>query len=678
MASKGALITLPGIAELARVQRPVVSMWRRRPMVGGHEVPFPSPVTVAGVEHFSVDDVVEWLESTGRGNNPDPRADAMAHALLPDVAATGVDALDAIAAMLCLTASTERRLIHLDDADIVDLADDVDPDDDMLFREIDALGPDRRRVADYVDRLVDAAYHAAGALDRVLIRYRRAGIDDAGVLLAESAHQLVGEVSAALASDLESPAMTIIDATGGGSDLAGAVMTAFGERIDGSLAIRGDGDGARRALRMARIRGWAVAADQAAEGPAIVVGQFPNQTTPDLSARQILAAIDQIRERLESDHRAVIVGPADVLCDSLRDHAPELRRDALVRDGWLRCALRLPRGLMPRRPRQRLGLWVLGPRDDTQPEKRRTLVADVVDTELTPSMIDDLVSDVVATVSRDSVTAAHRFRRARWMPTPLLLAGRATALVPTGSGRAPTTAHASSAEHWLSTTDIMAKLAATRPDTANSISAEPTDVVDPVRTVTTLASAVAQKAVRVLAGSVVDEAALSDGTVRLVRPVDLEPTSGAEPRYVDALELEAQYPRARRTEPGDVIYCTTPRPRAVVDAAGMSVVVRPARVLRCDAARGLSPDVVAWTINAQLPGARDWRSWQVPVIPDDAVDEVAHALRSIDADAAAARRRIRLLDLLAARLVDGAATGTLSIQIDPTSTKSTADTQKGR
>ncbi len=675
--STGALITLPGIAELAQVQRPVVSMWRRRPVVGGQEAPFPPSVaTIGGVERFLVDDVVEWLERTGRGNNPDPRADAMAHALLPEVATSDVEDLDAITAMLCLAAMTERTLASLDDADILDLADSADPDDDMLFREVDSLGDDRRRVADYVDRLVDAAYHAAGALERVLARQRRPATADAGVLLAAPAHHLVGELSAALAVDLDAPAVTIVDPTGGASDLAGAAMAALGERIDASMVIEGDADEARRARRLARIRAWDVVADVA--GPAVVVGQFPNRTQPELSAQQILAAIDHLLRRLENDHRAVVVGPADVLCDPLRDLALDLQRDGQVRDGRLRCALRLPRGLLPRRPRQRLGLWVFGPRDGARLEKRRTMVADVADAELAPSVIDDLVSDVMATVRPASIATAHRFRRARWTPTSLLLAGRTTALVPAGVGRAPTSVQASSAEQWLSITDVMDELAATRPGVASAIDVAPNDVVDPVRQTTTLAGAVAQKVVRVLAGSVIDETALSAGTVRLVRPVDLDPMSGLQPRSVDALELEAGYPRARRTEPGDVVFCTTPRPRAVVDTAGMSVVVRPARVLRCDVTRGLSPDVVAWAINAQPPDTRDWRSWQVPVVAADAVDDVAHALRMIDADAAVARRRIRLLDLLAARLIDGAATRTLSIRTHSTATESTTDTEKGR
>ena len=62
-------LSLSDIARLADVKRPVVSMWRRRPLAG-HS--FPRPVgMVFGEERFDAREVAAYLAVTGRGNNRD-------------------------------------------------------------------------------------------------------------------------------------------------------------------------------------------------------------------------------------------------------------------------------------------------------------------------------------------------------------------------------------------------------------------------------------------------------------------------------------------------------------------------------------------------------------------------------------------------------------------------------
>lgn len=74
------LLTLSDIAALARVQRPVVTTWRKRSR--GTDRPFPPrKAYINGQEFFDVEEIVTWLEATGRGKNPDARADAAAHVL---------------------------------------------------------------------------------------------------------------------------------------------------------------------------------------------------------------------------------------------------------------------------------------------------------------------------------------------------------------------------------------------------------------------------------------------------------------------------------------------------------------------------------------------------------------------------------------------------------------------
>src|SRR5947209_6696 len=101
-------LSLSDIAELAQVQRPVVSMWRHRPRARGVESPFPAPVTTeGGAERFDRDEIVAWLESTGRGNNDQARLDAPAFTT-PDNA----DVED-VATLVCLAALTGEELAGL-------------------------------------------------------------------------------------------------------------------------------------------------------------------------------------------------------------------------------------------------------------------------------------------------------------------------------------------------------------------------------------------------------------------------------------------------------------------------------------------------------------------------------------------------------------------------------------
>ena len=180
-------LNLQDIAELAHVSRPVVSMWRRRPRARGREIPFPRPVTtVASVERFDRDEIVRWLEETGRGNNKEARQDAPAIAV-PD----GVD-LEDVVTLLCLHTLTGEDLtgedLTGDGAErLVALAERADAGDRLLLREVRSLGVTPGLLG-YVDDLVEASYGAPDALSRV----------ESGRLAREAADRGVTEELAAL------------------------------------------------------------------------------------------------------------------------------------------------------------------------------------------------------------------------------------------------------------------------------------------------------------------------------------------------------------------------------------------------------------------------------------------------------------------------------------------------
>ncbi len=77
-------------------------------------------------------------------------------------------------------------------------------------------------------------------------------------------------------------------------------------------------------------------------------------------------------------------------------------------------------------------------------------------------------------------------------------------------------------------------------------------------------------------------------------------------RKIDRATLANRYPRARLTEPGDVVVTTVPRLAAAVDHEGFSVAEFPARVLRIPAAERdqFTPAVLAALLTADDHGTR--------------------------------------------------------------------------
>ena len=153
------------------------------------------------------------------------------------------------------------------------------------------------------------------------------------------------------------------------------------------------------------------------------------------------------------------------------------------------------------------------------------------------------------------------------------------------------------------------------------------------------------------------------GGTRVLGPADLLNPHTAPPRHLSLLDFAANNPSGRLTEPGDVVFCTSPRPAALVDAEGGSAVVFPARVLRIDAGDpgGLLPDVVAADIN-NLPAAdKTWRQWRLRRVPDAQRKKLAESLARLQHEQQQARERLERLEELATLITDGVAGGSLTL-----------------
>lgn len=646
---------LPGVALLARVQRPPVSMWRSR--FAGSDTPFPAPVRMRGTQpYFDGYAVVDWLETTGLGRNPDARNDLAAFAAL---AGTGEDddtVFAGLTALLCLSRFDVR--LPTDRDDLAELADDVDPDDGFLYSEVTGLGEQLEPMARYATLLIDAAGHAGAAFESLMARRtRRPGSGHARTAVAAPARQLVADLALALGTHAEISTPCYADPTPGASDLIIELVRRAGEGGAVEVATRDLGCTesrlARRRIRVHDIVRTALAPDGhggfVVPDDAVVLMQLPAPGRPELPDDEVLQQIEDLVLGMDAARCAVVLGPASALTDRVRGRADTLR-DAVLRTNRVRGVVRLPVGLLPGKPRARLALWCLGPLPPGADEPR-TLVADLADVTLDDTTIAELVIDLVAGLQDGRSWRAHTARFTQAVPTRRLLARRDELVEPRPVARR--TDVADLAEEVDTLRELLATplIAPVVPQPAlRSADRDPT---------ATLGAAVERRAVDVLSGLRIDTTHLDpEAAVRIVGPADL--TTGANPVGIDRLVLAAHYPTARFTEPGDVVFTVTPQPAAFVDRDGGAVVAFPARVLRSRSA-AFVPHVLAADITAQPATAKTWRAWSVRTVPADQADALAGMLGDLDRHRRALTDRITRLDQLAAALVAGTTAGTFDL-----------------
>jgi hypothetical protein len=667
-------MTLVDVARLAKVQRPVVSVWRGRSAASA--APFPEPfATVRGEERFDADAVVEWLELTGRGNNPHVREDCAAFASPKGMSAKDDEIVfNGLAALLCLKEISGEGLAGLTDDDLLDLADEADPDDEFLMSEISALGQRLRPLRCYADTLADASYNCTEAFEQLMrMRLQLVAPGHTTVALRECVRDLVASLAEALAVDAGLEPGVYVDPTCGGSDLLVSLVHRGDEVSSATVMIAGHRNAAsRQARRRLRVHGvycerlavdddgaWAVTC------PAVHLAQYPSPGRPTMSSEEILSAVDNLVLQMDDSHRAVVIAPASVLSDRIRDRRVNELRDVLLRHGSVRAIVRLPKGLVISKPRQALALWVLGPAYGTvHPQDRWTMVADLTDVDLDNAAIRDLVSDLVVAMADRRTVRAHAFRFARPALTRNLLAGGADLVARRpGVVRSP---RVPGSEIAVRIADLIATLSsgdATGPPVAVGVGArDPADNEGSLPPLT-MVEAIAAGQVRMIAGNRLDREDLSGGTVQVIGPEELTGAICPGVRGVDRLAFSAKYAAGRYTEVGDVVFCTSPGPAALVDVEGGSVVVAPARVLRINAAStpGLLPEVLASDINAVPADARAWRSWPVRQVPPTEWVALADALEAIERQRTYALDRVALLGELKQLVVRGVTSGSLTL-----------------
>lgn len=683
------LLSLADIARVAHVQRPVVSMWRKR--IGNGDLRFPAPIDATrGEERFDARQVVEHLELTRRGNNPQVRDDVAAYAELRAVSPLDeTTVVDGLTALLCLKAISGELLGELSTTVLLHRAHDADPMDELLAGEVTALGEDLAALAAHADALADASYSAARAFE-LLLRRERHLLPGHPVRLHDDALRLVALVAKGLADSAALASPVFIDPTDGGCDLLMSVATAYGEATAPGVIT-----GARtsRAARMARRRLRVHDMYQVtkpldtdvtteSDGELVTVAQFPPPGDPTMSDLEILDAIDDIVVQMDDRQRAVLIGPASALTDRPATSEVNLARTGILRSDRVRAVVRLPQGLMPQASRRATALWALGPAPPQIPIDRRwTVLADLSNTRLTDAVVSDLVSDVAGSMGDEVTVRAHAFRFGTRAPTSALIAGQGALL-----GRV---AHAprrtdDGADLAVRINGLIANLEPTPLACLRTEVRAGAGYLSGDRAAFTLGDAVARKHCRILPGNRIDPTDLDAPTgAPVIGSAELMAQLPLGQRRVDRLIFGGSYPAGRYTDPGDIVFCTSPRVSAMVDDHGGSVVVAPARVLRIDTSNpgGLLPHLLAADINSVDPGAKRWTLWGLRRAATDQYEVLKGALGDIERERLAARQRLADLDALAATIADGVTANTITISrtsSPPTQQTATAQHEEGR
>ncbi len=620
MMDVGPTLTLRDVAQLAGVQRAVVSMWRRRPRIRGHSIPFPDAIPGNGpVERFARADIVEWLTRTGRGNNAEHRLDA------PTLSVPAGASLEDLVTLLCLYAHGDSDLAEMTPTERESLARRSDPRDEFLLTEVRQLEV-TGEVLRFVDDLVEASFGLPEALAR--LENGPAGRAIGRRELTPEALALIEAIVKTGVLHLDPDGVPIIFA-GDPASLGLALSSSAREFV-----IHGERPTDRALRRRAVLQEVGVA--DSIEGPLLRV-----LSVLGLDSDPALDRVDDLLLELGVDEVAVVLGPAGPLCERLRGDSERFRAK-MLRLERLVVALRLPRGMWRQAHRQALGLWVCtGGRTTDQP-----MVADLGAFPPHQLSAQDVATDISAALSSDGRRA---FRYLRVADLPTILTG--APIVPPGA-RAPHL-RTSPGNHL------------DRVQAAAMVVAEPQPPLDVLVTATPGTTLLRQRSL----GELHEEGLVVVQRGRRINPRDAVPdgsvlvlsgNGATDGVALDPFDAERLYPRANRTEPGDVVFVEGSTPCAVVDERGGSLVASPSRILRLHRNFGVGPHTVAAIINNQSVTS-EWQRWSIPLLDPYAAEALEAALTEAATYGVALRRRQDALHDLIITLIDGVAAGAVTV-----------------
>ncbi|MCT2006807.1 hypothetical protein M3C74_02050 [Micrococcus lylae] len=625
-------MNMSDIARLAGVKRPVVSMWRTRHGQGARH-PFPTPLRERGDRGavlFEDREILEWLRTTGLGNNREAAAEQPLHSeMLLELASNP----DPTSSLLLLQHLTQQPLQDLTpkETDEALLMAQLPPA--LLPPELDLTAPEYAALLPAVDSLTEAAYSPEHALARVVAAFPRTSDDCARLAFSPAGQALfravLDEVRAETALPVvpvEPEALTLLAQTSATSESGTArSFTALQPTLRTAHG--------RAAWRLLAAQGHVVSASSESDGDALPSGAclalslLAEGTSPTTAATRL----DEILLAVGPEDRALVIGPTSLLTNEAgAAHRRELLANANASGITLRYAARLPKNLFLRSTRHRLAVWVLAGQDSVAPTDA-VVTADHGDARLDAAAVQAIAADIAVVMTGDeSALVTHAFR-----------AGG-----PQRRDRAQIAAEITAPLRAASTRVLGSDLL------AEALNAD----ADLVATLNPTADRRAEQESRVtwaelaadygrdLPGIRLPVADLQEsgpGTVAAIGPEELRGVAAWGARRIDRLRLEGLTPRARFTQPKDVIYVASGGPAAVVDDDGGHLVLAPARIFRAGLPQGsvarqwrALPAVVAADIATQRVPDKD--AWRIRLAPRDRAEDVERLRRE------AATRRAEL------------------------------------
>ncbi len=684
------LITMPEIAELAGVHRPVVTTWRRR------HPDFPGPVDGDATRPlFDGHQVADWLIRTGRADAEQAGIELSLHSLASLIAVLPArELIGIVTSLICLR--------YLDDGEpLADGTDDIpgqlsaraitlDPNDEYLESEIKGLPDDlAAALASEVDDLVEAAWGCVGAFERIMReRARLASADLLVDTVAPALSRLMAELCGARELARDNPSLVVTDLSAGAGDLLAAVATLLGPDHTPMFTGAEPNDYLARLARRRLlvhgvlpvdldIRSGSDLPDDAGD-PDVIVTHIPYLPGEERAPATVLAAIDDIASRLAPGRNAVVLGPADVLVAGLPAYSPAERiRTKLVADGMVEAVILLPGGLLPFRPGYQPALWVLSS-SFSSPWTGRILLADVSDKPLTEDVISGLVEDVT-TWRRDGYEPRAHTRQFSTQelvsdfvdpPVPLT-SRRPRSILSAATSADERVSRIAEIETGLIRLDV-AQGPAPRPIVSH-VAAGALRAPESVR----IGALARQKRLTLIKGARLRDADVAADGHHVV--IGAEEVLGRRPPgevSIDRGTLANRYPHARLTEPGDVIVTTSPALGALVDEAGFSVVAFPARAMRVSGTepRRFTPRVLAALLNASdsdrrpagaVRAAHRLEDLTLPMLTPGDLLRLDTLLARLEQDRQRVLQRLNLLTEFSQLATTGLADGTLTFTGDP-------------
>ena len=421
-----------------------------------------------------------------------------------------------------------------------------------------------------------------------------------------------------------------------------------------------------------------VAADLPASSadPDVLVTQIPYRSAEDPDPFGMLDFVDDAALRLAADRFAVVLGPASVLVGDLPT-GPAARRADLLKADMVEAVIRLPGGCVPYRPAYETALWVLTQARGSR-WRGRVLLADVSDRPLTADVVRDLAEDVVTWRRDGYVPRAHHRVYGVQADVGSLVAslGPLLALRRPASPRQRKTGADTRitlvTQYGADLDRVGATATAERRHVRTEVltAADRHPAAESVGALARQRRLIMRKGTRLRPG----DTDLSGHHV-VLGPDEVLGVRRRGERRVDREVFASRYPKAKLTQPGDVLVTIQPRPAAIIDWDGYAIAEYPVRILRIPPVESeqFTPRVLCALLFGDGSGTRPAGAVRAAdgvdeqrllLLPPGQVRALDDLLASIDDRRALAQREIDMLDELRQVATCGLMDGTLTLVSD--------------